>query len=102
MKDVHNNTLLKISTEVIIRQCHLWGHECDTLKMIALLSDTEFIIQLLKTRGFSFTRRDSAVTFVKRNTLPCIQRRVIHKAWSLKRTGCKMIYENTVDTGLTH
>lgn len=61
MKDVHKNTLLKISTEVIIRQCHLGGHECDTLKMIALLSDTEFIIQLLKTRGFIGARASLGV-----------------------------------------
>lgn len=58
MKDMHKNTPLKISTTVIIRQCHLGGHECDTLKMIALLSDTEFIIQLLKRRGF-ICKRDS-------------------------------------------
>lgn len=75
------------------------------LKMIALLSDTEFIIQLLKTRGFIICARASLCVIQlchQKNMLPCIQRRVIHKAWSLKWTGCKMIYENTADTGLTH
>lgn len=93
MKDVYKNTPLKIFLPVIIRQCHLWGPECDTLKMIARLSDTEFITQLLNRRGFICTTH--SIWFICCNSASRslrMQRLVIHRALSLKWIRWNTIY----------
>lgn len=132
MKDMYKNTPLKIFLADIIRQCHLWGHECDTLKMTARLSDTQFITQLLNRRGFICTCNtfnmihflwfscafgenskpgDSQSHELKMNTVKLIYNRINgRRAWLIHdaitsafiHLACHLWDEKTADTNVYH